>query len=256
MRFPKTALLAVATLSGAVAFAQDIKINLDPNAATAEVPVVAPTFTDEQAIESFGWFLAHQSGLVALGFNESEVATISRGMAKAVSGQPAPQDFTLIGSKIQELIGKRQEVALDKMRQQGLAESVAFMTEVRAKAGVVSLPNGLAYEVISAGTGPKPREDQIVTVNYVGRLISGVIFDRSGEGAPVEFNLGGVISGWREGLVHINQGSKAVLFIPPHLAYGDSGSDDIPPSSTLIFEIELLEVKDAPKAAAEPAPTG
>jgi FKBP-type peptidyl-prolyl cis-trans isomerase FkpA len=244
MRFPKFALLGIAALTGAALNAQEIKLNLEPTAAPA-----APTFTDEQAIEAFGWFLAHQSGLVALGFTKEEIELMGRGMAIAVSGQPSPHDFEKIGPTIQALIAKRKEEAFTRLRNQGLAETAQFMTEVRAKAGVVSMENGMAYEVVSPGSGPKPRPEQWVKVNYVGKLVSGAIFDRSEEGKPVEFQLSGVIDGWREGMQNVNQGSKVVLYIPPHLAYGDNGTPEIPPGSTLIFEVELVEVNDAPTEA-------
>ena len=244
MRFIKFALVATLAVSAAALSAQDIKLNLEPTA--------APTFSDEEAIESFGWFLAHQTGLVALGFSNDEIAILSRGMAKAVRGDPSPQDFEKIGPKIQSLIGARREAALTKMRDQGLAESQKFFTEIRAKEGVVSVPSGLAYEVVTPGTGPKPRRDQVVKVNYTGRLVSGQVFDSSEGGEPVEFGLDGVIEGWSEGLTYVNQGSKVILYIPPHLAYGDTGSGEIPPGSTLIFEVDLLEVKDAPPATAAP----
>lgn len=248
MRFTKFALVGMMALGAAVLSAQDIKLNLDQPAAPE-----APAFTDEEAIESFGWFLAHQTGLVALGFSNDEIAILSRGMAKAVRGEAAPQDFEKIGPKIQSIIGARREAALSKMRDQGLAESLKFFEEVRAKEGVVSLPSGLAYEIVTEGTGPKPRKDQMVKVNYTGRLISGQVFDSSEGGEPAEFVLDGVIEGWSEGLTYVPQGSKVILYIPPHLAYGDTGSGEIPPGSTLIFEVELLEVKDAPKPEAEAA---
>ena len=246
MRFPKFALLCIAALTGAALNAQENKLNVEPPA-----PPAPPAFTDEQAIEAFGWFLAHQSGLVALGFSKEEVELMSRGMAIAVSGEPSPHDFEKIGPTIQALIAKRKDEAFTRLRNQGLAETAQFMTEVRAKPGVVSMDNGMAFEVVTAGDGPKPRADQWVKVNYVGKLVSGVIFDRSEEGKPVEFGLDGVIDGWREGMQNVNQGSKVVFYIPPHLAYGDNGTPEIPPGSTLIFEVELVEVKDAPPPEAD-----
>lgn len=245
MRFPKSALLGIAVLTGAALNAQEIKLNLEPTA-----PEAPPAFTDAQAIEAFGWFLAHQSGLVALGFSREEIELMSRGMATAVSGEPSPHEFEKIGPTIQALIAKRKDDAFARMRAQGLAETAKFMTDVRAKAGVVSMDNGMAYEVVSAGAGPKPRAEQWVKVNYVGKLVSGAVFDRSEEGKPVEFQLSGVIDGWREGLQNVNQGSKVILYIPPHLAYGDNGTPEIPPGSTLIFEVELVEVNDAATDAA------
>jgi FKBP-type peptidyl-prolyl cis-trans isomerase len=251
MRFQKFALLGIAALIGAALNAQEIQPNTE--AAAAAIP---PAFTDAQAIEAFGWFLAHQSGLVALGFTKEEVELMSRGMAVAVSGQPSPHDFEKIGPTIQALIAKRKDEAFTRLRNQGLEETAQFMTEVRAKEGVVTMDNGMAYEVISAGTGPKPRADQWVKVSYVGKLVSGAVFDRSEEGNTVEFALDGVIDGWREGMQNVNEGSKVILYIPPHLAYGDNGTPEIPPGSTLIFEVELLEVKDAPPADAAAPATG
>lgn len=266
MRFPKIALLGIAALTGTALLAQEPKETPQPPAASTEaaapavtaapVAPVAPTFSDEQAIEAFGWFLAHQSGLVALGFTKAEIEVLARGMGAAVAGEPSPNPMEKIGPTIQALIGKRRETALKAMREQGLAETTKFMTEIRAKPGVVSLDDGLAYEVVTPGSGPKPRADQWVKVNYVGRLVSGAVFDRSEEGQPAEFGLDGVIPGWREGLTQVNQGSKVILYIPPQLAYGDQGSPDIPPGSTLIFEVELLEVKDAPPAGTEAPSTG
>jgi len=258
MRFTKIVLLGFAALSCAALNAQEATPTPEPAAPAAPAPQAAPAqeYTPEQAIEAFGWFLAHQSGLVALGFSKEEVDIMSRGMAIAVSGEPAPQDFEKIGPTIQAMIGERRQAALAKMREQGLEESAKFMTDIRAKPGVVSMDNGMAYEVLAEGTGPKPRADQWVKVNYTGKLVSGAVFDSS-EGNPVEFGLGEVIPGWREGLTNVNQGSKVMLYIPPDLAYGDNGAPQIPPGSTLIFEVELLEVKDAPPPEAEepdPAP--
>jgi FKBP-type peptidyl-prolyl cis-trans isomerase len=248
MRFPKIALLGIAVLTGAALNAQEIKLNLDPT--------TPPAFTDEQALEAFGWFLAHQSGMVALGFSKEEVEIMKRGMALAVSGEPSPHDFEQISPSIQTLVGKRREAALERLRLQGLADTQKFMTEIRAKEGVISMGNGLAYEIVSPGDGPKPRADQWVKVNYVGRFIDGTVFDSSPEGTPAEFGLDGVIDGWSEGMQQVNKGSKVILYIPPHLGYGDNGADRIPPSATLIFEVELVDVMDAPPPEAAVPATG
>jgi FKBP-type peptidyl-prolyl cis-trans isomerase FklB len=119
-----------------------------------------------------------------------------------------------------------------------------FLEANKQKAGVVSLPSGLQYEVITEGTGVKPLAKNKVTCHYHGTLIDGTVFDSSVKrGQPATFPLNMVIKGWTEGLQLMSVGSKWRFFIPPQLAYGDrqTGSD-IGPNSTLIFEVELLGV--------------
>jgi FKBP-type peptidyl-prolyl cis-trans isomerase len=172
-------------------------------------------------------------------------------MSLAVAGEPSPSEMEKIGPSIQEMISKRLSAALTKIRNENLAEAATFLTEVRTKPGVVSLDDGLAYEVVKDGDGPIPTPEQYVKVNYVGRLINGTEFDRSEEGKPVEFKLNGVIPGWTEALSKIKQGSRVTLYIPPHLAYGDQGAGEIPPGATLIFDVELVGVSDKPTMPVE-----
>lgn len=120
-----------------------------------------------------------------------------------------------------------------------------FLAENGKRAGVVTTPSGLQYEVITMGTGPKPTETDQVKVHYTGTLIDGKVFDSSVErGEPAVFGVGQVIRGWVEGLQLMPTGSKWKLFIPSDLAYGPSGGPggSIPGNSTLIFEVELLEI--------------
>ena len=107
--------------------------------------------------------------------------------------------------------------------------------------------SGLKYEIIKMGDGEKPEATDRVEVHYHGTLLDGTIFDSSVDrGTPFEFILGGrVIKGWNEGIALLNTGAKAKFIIPPHLAYGPNGAGGvIPPNATLIFEVELLEIKD------------
>lgn len=119
-----------------------------------------------------------------------------------------------------------------------------FLEANKQKPGITALPSGLQYEIITEGTGIKPGARSNVTCHYHGSLIDGTVFDSSVKrGQPATFPLNRVISGWTEGLQLMGVGSKWRFFIPPNLAYGDrqTGSD-IGPNSTLIFEVELLEV--------------
>jgi FKBP-type peptidyl-prolyl cis-trans isomerase FklB len=119
-----------------------------------------------------------------------------------------------------------------------------FLEANRQKPGIVTLPSGLQYEVITEGAGAKPSVADKVTCHYHGTLIDGTVFDSSvTRGQPATFPLNMVIKGWTEGLQLMPQGSKWRFFIPPHLGYGERQTGaHIGPNSTLIFEVELLGI--------------
>jgi FKBP-type peptidyl-prolyl cis-trans isomerase FklB len=125
-------------------------------------------------------------------------------------------------------------------------EGEAFLTANKAKEGVVTLPSGLQYKVLSEGNGPKPTGSDTVVCNYRGTLINGTEFDSSSKhGGPATFQVGRVIKGWTEALQLMSVGSKWQLFIPSDLAYGENGTPggDIGPNSTLLFEVELISIQ-------------
>ena len=131
-----------------------------------------------------------------------------------------------------------------------------YLSDNKGKPGVITTASGLQYSVIREGNGPRPAAKDTVLVHYEGKLIDGTVFDSSVQrNEPAEFQLDQVIPGWTEGLQKVNKGGKIKLYVPPQLAYGDDARGNIPPSSTLIFEIDLLDIKaSAPAPVAPPAP--
>ena len=121
----------------------------------------------------------------------------------------------------------------------------SFLAENAKKAGIITTASGLQYKITKEGTGKQPSASSQVTVHYKGQLLDGKVFDSSYDrGEPVEFPLNQVIPGWTEGLQLMKEGGKATLYIPAQLAYREQGvPGSIPPSSTLIFDVELLQVK-------------
>ncbi|AGN86030.1 MULTISPECIES: FKBP-type peptidyl-prolyl cis-trans isomerase [Enterobacteriaceae] len=131
------------------------------------------------------------------------------------------------------------------------AKGKAFRDTFAKEKGVKTSDTGLLYKVEKEGTGDAPKDSDTVVVNYKGTLIDGKEFDNSyTRGEPLSFRLDGVIPGWTEGLKNIKKGGKIKLVIPPALAYGKTGVPGIPANSTLVFDVELLDIKAAPKADA------
>jgi FKBP-type peptidyl-prolyl cis-trans isomerase FkpA len=177
-------------------------------------------------------------------------------IADAKAGTPsriAKEDEAKVIQEFQATMKTKQEEKAKKLSETNKAAGEKFLAENKVKEGVQTTASGLQYKVITAGTGVKPKATDTVKVNYAGRTIDGKEFDSSiKRGEPVEFPVGGVIPGWVEALQLMPQGSKWEVYIPSALAYGPNGNQAIEPDSTLIFEVELLEVK-APSAAVEPA---
>ena len=148
-------------------------------------------------------------------------------------------------TELQKVMLVKQAAEAKAAGEKNMKEGDAFMAANKAKDGVVTLPSGLQYKVITAGTGPKPTLEQTVVCHYRGTLIDGKEFDSSYKrGQPAAFPVKGVIKGWTEVLQLMPVGSKWQVFIPPDLAYGTRGAGaDIGPNATLIFEIELVAIK-------------
>jgi len=146
--------------------------------------------------------------------------------------------------RLQNDLRTRDEARMREEAEKNRAAGDAYRAANKAKEGVVTLPSGLQYKILTAGTGPKPTVSDKVTCNYRGSLIDGTEFDSSYKrGEPATFPVGGVIKGWTEALQLMPVGSKWQLVIPPDLAYGVNGKGGvIPPNATLVFEVELISI--------------
>ena len=162
-------------------------------------------------------------------------------------------EIKTVMTDLQNQVRQKQEEKRLAAVETNKKEGAAFLAANATKAGVVTLPSGLQYKVLVAGTGPKPTADDQVVCNYRGTLLDNTEFDSSYKrGQPATFGVTGVIKGWTEALELMPVGSKWQLFIPSDLAYGERGKGPIEPNATLIFEVELLSIQ--PKTPAAPAP--
>lgn len=147
-------------------------------------------------------------------------------------------------------VQQRSAAAAEKAGEANLATAAAYLEQNRSKPGVTVTDSGLQYEVLESGSGPKPQSTDTVEVHYHGTLIDGTVFDSSVErGEPISFPVTGVIPGWVEALQLMSVGDKWRLTIPPALGYGPRAAGQIPPNSTLIFEVELLGINPDSAAA-------
>jgi FKBP-type peptidyl-prolyl cis-trans isomerase len=233
-----------------VARAQEIKLNLPTAAAPA-----APAFTEAQLIEELGWFVGKRVGLSELEFSKTEMESLIKGLNRAAENKESPFELEKIGPLMDEFMMKKQTAYVDKLKKKSAAESEAFFAKLKDNKAVVETPSGLRYEILKPGAGDFPKANETVKVHYTGTLVDGTVFDSSIQrNEPAEFGLDEVIPGWTEGIQKVNKGGKIKLYVPAKLAYGDNGREGIPPGATLVFEVELLDIK--PAAPAAPSPFG
>jgi FKBP-type peptidyl-prolyl cis-trans isomerase FkpA len=165
---------------------------------------------------------------------------VMAGGAVKLTDEQANEVKTAFMQKMQAKATEERTAAAGKNRTEG----EAFLAANKSKPGIKTTESGLQYQVMTEGKGAKPAATDKVKVHYVGTLIDGTKFDSSiDRGQPAEFALNGVIKGWTEALQLMPVGSKYKLFVPSDLAYGEQGTPGpIGPNSTLIFEVELLEI--------------
>ena len=176
---------------------------------------------------------------------------VSKGFKDVLSGgKPlmSEDELRVTLTTLQQQMKEKQMQAMSKMAADNKKTGDAFLAENGKKEGVTTLPSGIEYKVIKAGTGPKPAASDTVLCNYRGTFIDGTEFDSSlSTRQPAKFPVGGVIPGFKEVLQLMPTGSKWQIVIPASLAYGENGAGDtIGPNSTLIFEVELVSIEGKP----------
>ena len=173
---------------------------------------------------------------------------VAQGLKDAMSGaKPAmtEDEAKAVLMALQGELQKKQEAMRQQMVGMNKKEGDAFLAANKSKEGVVTLPSGLQYKILTKGSGTKPSASDTVVCNYRGTLINGKEFDSSYKrGQPASFPVSGVIKGWTEALQLMPVGSKWQLVVPADLAYGDRGAGpDIGPGATLIFDVELISIQ-------------
>jgi FKBP-type peptidyl-prolyl cis-trans isomerase FklB len=211
---------------------------------TTKTVVVSPTGTSAVGMKNGIDSISYAIGMnIAGNLKQQNLKVNSEIMAKAIdqvlNGQTTWMEGNAANAYIQ---GYFQNESMKKgSANQKIGEK--FLAENKTKAGIITLPSGLQYQVMTAGTGAKPASTDKVKVHYHGTLIDGTVFDSSVErGQPAEFGVTQVIQGWIEALQLMPVGSKWKLFIPSNLAYGPQGPPSIGPNQVLMFEVELLEI--------------
>jgi FKBP-type peptidyl-prolyl cis-trans isomerase FklB len=229
-------------------------------AGTASKSAAAPALTTRK--QKFSYALGMNIG-VGLGTNlkkqsvEVDSSLVAQGVKDALMGAKTrltQQEAQAVLTEVQTELNKQRQEKMKEVSDKNKAEGDAFLAANKGKDGVVTLPSGLQYKVLTAGTGPKPLATDTVQCNYRGTLINGTEFDSSyKQGKPVSFGVSQVIKGWTEALQLMPVGSKWQLFIPSNLAYGERGAGaDIGPDTTLIFEVELLAIEKPKEEATQP----
>lgn len=242
-------------LIGAVIIAGIVSTGCNKKMATVSAPMMDTTVMTvmdstpylKNSIDSFSYAAGINIGesMKTQGIIDVNTEAMAKGMQDAIKNLNQLMSTEQAGQTLQQ---KLQEFAEIKAAAEK-AKTDSFFNSVKAKPGVIVLPNGLMYEVQKAApaTNPKPALSDTAVVHYTGMLVDGKIFDSSVErGEPATFPLTGVIKGWTEILQLMPKGSKWKVYIPSELGYGEQGAGGvIPPNAPLIFEIELLDIKAA-----------
>lgn len=246
--------LTVLSLSFAVAsVAQSTKPPVKKTTATTKPTTkpaakpAAPKPLLRNGLDSLSYAIGLNIGgnMQAQGIENMSYVALNKGIADALKNNPTPlmdantANMT-IQQKLQEYMAKKNAAVKEEGRK--------FLAENKKQPGVVELPSGVQYKIISQGTGPKPLLEDTIVAHYKGTTLDGNVFDESyGRGQPIVYPLNQLVEGWKQTLVLMPVGSKWQLFIPSEYGYGERGSGQIPGGATLVFDMELLEVRPVKK---------
>ncbi len=208
----------------------------------AAKPAAAAGFKTQTDSLSYAMGISVGQFLKAQGATNLNYTLLNQAISQTLKNTPTAFDMPAANAVMERFtranISKKAGAEKEKCRQ--------FLLENKKKAGVVETASGLQYEILTAGQGPKPSASDTIVVHYAGKLLNGKEFDSSyARGAPVSMAVDGVIQGWSEAVQLMPVGSKWRLFIPSDLGYGDTGAGrDIPGGTTLVFDLELLSIKN------------
>ena len=240
----KKILLALALFTAGLSQAQTKKAVTTKKTTThLTMPVTKSTVLLKTPLDSFSYAVGLEGA--AYYKNQGAPQLNTEIVKKAFEDVYNAKTFLLTPEQSSMTIQKQLQAFMAGKSEKVKEEGRKFLAENKKRPGVVELPNGLQYEILKAGTGPKPKATDTVRAHYIGSLINGQEFDNSYKrGQPLQIPVGGVIQGWIQALQMMPVGSKWKLFIPSNLGYGDNGAGNgaIPGGATLIFEIELIEI--------------
>ncbi len=213
---------------------------------SADAQTAPPKTEEEKTLYAIGVLLSQS--LQTFELKPEEVAMVQRGLSDSLAGKKPAVEAEAYLPKVQELQKARMEIASAKAAKAG----VTYLENAAKEKGATKTASGIIITHTKPGTGAAPTAEDQVKVHYEGKLIDGKTFDSSvARGEPATFPLSGVIPCWTEGVQLMKVGGKAKLVCPASLAYGDRGSPpNILPGSTLVFDVELLEIVKGPEAPA------
>jgi len=216
-----------------------VKTNTKP---VAKTTVPAGSTTLKSSMDSLSYALGMNTALFfkSKGITNINSAMVAKAVDDVLKGRATPITEEQMNQCAMQAIEKADATRVGSVKKEGLA----FLAKNKTRAGVVTLPSGLQYEILKTGTGAKPTTTDKVKVHYHGTLLDGTVFDSSVQrGEPIEIGLNQVIAGWTEALQLMPVGSKWKIYIPSELGYGDRDAGPmIKGGSTLIFEVELLDI--------------
>jgi FKBP-type peptidyl-prolyl cis-trans isomerase FklB len=222
-------------------------------------PSLAPGFKTQKEKVSYAIGVEMGKGVKVQGI-DVDPTIVMQGLKDGLSGakpQMSEEELRQVITALQQEIRQKQMQAEVAAATENKTKGEAFLAENAKKDGVVALPDGLQYKILTAGQGKKPAESDTVLCNYKGTFLDGTEFDSSAKaGKPVPFEVKNVIPGFREVLQLMPVGSKWQVFVPANLAYGERGAGGvIGPNATLICEVELVSIQDTPPVpSAKPTP--